>query len=125
MVDGLSLTERLSLEILRDLGPMPMGKAFGVLMMQREPLPFLGDLMFHALLRPLIDAERPLIHEGEQQLAWPQRVVSLTEEGERVLAGQAYGLELIGQERWVGGVRLVPGQAHWALDEALQPVWRG
>lgn len=124
VVDGLSLTERLSLEILRDLGPMPMGKAFGVLMMQREPLPFLGDLMFHALLRPLIDAQRPLIHEGEKQLAWPQRTVSLTEDGERVLAGQAYGLELIGQERWVGGVRLIPGQAHWALDQALQPVWR-
>ncbi|MDR6712875.1 hypothetical protein J2W83_002477 [Pseudomonas hunanensis] len=123
-VDGLSLTERLTLQILRDRGPMPMGKAFDVLMMEREPLPYLGDLMFHALLRPLIDAARPLIAEDASQREWPQRTISLTAEGERVLAGLAYGLELIGQERWVGGVRLQPGQAHWALDEALQPVWR-
>lgn len=123
--DGLSLTERLTLQILRDHGPMPMGKVFAVLMMEREPLPFLGDMMFYALLRPLIDGPRPLIDQADAQLAWPQRTISLTALGEQVLAGQAYGLDLIGCERWVGGVRLQPGEGHWALDEALQPVWRG
>ncbi|MBV6287035.1 hypothetical protein [Pseudomonas aegrilactucae] len=27
-------------------------------------------------------------------------------------------------KRWVGGVRLQAGLAQWALDGALQPLWR-
>lgn len=122
--DGLALTERLTLQILGEMGPMPMGKAFAELMQVREPLPYLGDMMFHAVLRPLIDAPRPLIDASHSEREGSQRIIRLTADGERVLAGQAYGLELIGCERWVGGVRLQPGLGHWALDESLQPVWR-
>ncbi|MCZ7019556.1 hypothetical protein, partial [Salmonella enterica] len=52
-VDGLSLTERLSLRYIAEVGPVPFGRVFAELMAKREPLPFLGDMMFHALLRPL------------------------------------------------------------------------
>lgn len=124
LADGLSLTERLTLQALHDLGPQPFGRVFGELMMRREPLPFLGDMMFHALLRPLIDSPNPLIHEADKALPWPQRPLSLTPLAERVLAGEAYAFDLIGSERWVGGVRLQPDQGHWALDDRLQPVWR-
>ena len=35
------------------------------------------------------------------------------------------GLDQLAAERWVGGVRLRPGQPHWTLDDGLQPRWRG
>lgn len=124
LADGLSLTERLALQSLQASGPAPFGRVFADLMRTREPLPYLGDLMFHAVLRPLIDARTPLLSEQDRDLPWPQRTLNLTTLGEQVLAGQAYGLDLLDQERWVGGVRLRPGHSHWALNAALQPVWR-
>lgn len=122
--DGLSLTERLSLQILADLGRITFARVFAELMARREPLPFLGDLMFHAALRALIDGPQPLIVEGERHLDWSQRPLALTALGQAVLAGQAYWPDHRGTERWVGGVRVGSGEAHWALDEQLKPVWR-
>lgn len=121
--DGLALSERLALKVLQHSGPLPFGYVYAQLMEQHDPLPSLGDLMFHALLRPLIDARRPLLHEDDAALPWPRRTLQLTALGEQVLAGQAYGLDCHDEPRWVGGVRLNPGQPHWALDAALQPVW--
>lgn len=65
--DGLSLTERLFLHYLAEAGPVPFGRVFAELMAKRKPLPCLGDMMFHALLRPLIDGERPLLVETAAQ----------------------------------------------------------
>lgn len=115
--DGLSLTERLTLTYLAEAGPKPAGRVFAELMAKREPLPFLGDMMFFALLRPLIDGVEPLLTETEAGLA-------LTQLGQAVLDGQAYWLDHASHERWVGGVCLRPGEGHWALDEHLQPVIR-
>ncbi|MDE9390307.1 hypothetical protein NB836_034115, partial [Pseudomonas aeruginosa] len=39
-------------------------------------------------------------------------------------AGRRYRLDLGAPERWVGGVCLRAGTAHWALDEQDRPVWR-
>ncbi|OYU04670.1 MAG: hypothetical protein CFE47_25680 [Pseudomonas sp. PGPPP1] len=115
--DGLSLTGRLVLTYLAEAGPKPAGRVFAELMAKREPLPFLGDMMFFALLRPLIDGEAPLLAETDAGLA-------LTELGRAVLEGQAYWLEHASHERWVGGTRITPGQPHWTIDEDLRPLWR-
>ncbi|WP_430472532.1 DUF1835 domain-containing protein [Zestomonas insulae] len=122
--DGLSLTERLSLRIVERLDGAPFGQVFAELMSRDEPLPYLGDLMFHALLRPLIDAPTPLLHEEQAELPWPQRPLRLTELGRQVLAGERYWLDCTAPERWVGGVRLRAGEPHWALDAELRPSWR-
>ncbi|MHC2144338.1 DUF1835 domain-containing protein [Pseudomonas sp. 210_17 TE3656] len=122
--DGLSLSERLSLQIIGEFGEVPFGRVFAELMAKREPLPYLGDMMFHALLRPLIDSPTPLIAEARTDLEWVKRPLTLTALGEQVLAGQAYWLDQHAPERWVGGVRLLAGQGHWALDKNLWPVWR-
>ena len=113
--DGLSLTERLTLTYLAEAGPKPAGRVFAELMAKREPLPFLGDMMFFALLRPLIDGAAPLLTETEAGLV-------LTQLGQVVLDGQAYWLDHASHERWVGGTRIAPGQPHWTIDERFQPV---
>ncbi|WP_122553992.1 DUF1835 domain-containing protein [Pseudomonas viridiflava] len=122
--DGLSLTERLSLQYLRETGPTTFGRVFAELMDKRDPLPFLGDMMFQALLRPLIDSKAPLLKETETHLKWPQRTLALTALGERVLEGGAYWLEHAQHLRWVGGVCIVPGRPHWTINLENRPVWR-
>ncbi|ALI10906.1 MULTISPECIES: DUF1835 domain-containing protein [Pseudomonas] len=120
--DGLSLTERLVLRILGEHGELPAGRVFAQLMQHDEPLPYLGDLMFHALLRPLIDAPQPLLREGQGN-TWPQRLLQLTELGDRVLTGQAHWLDQQPPERWVGGVHLAVGKTPWVVSAEGQ-VWR-
>ncbi|MBC3954631.1 DUF1835 domain-containing protein [Pseudomonas triticifolii] len=123
--DGLSLTERLSLQYLREAGDVTFGRVFAELMDRRDPLPFLGDMMFHALLRPLIDAPAALITESDTHLPWPRRTLRITALGERILDAHAYWPDHAQQSRWVGGTCIQPGRAHWALDEQLRPVWNG
>ncbi|MBL4982302.1 DUF1835 domain-containing protein [Pseudomonas fluorescens] len=122
--DGLSLTERLSLQYITEAGPVPFGRVFAELMAKREPLPFLGDMMFHALLRPLIDGTAPLLIETETNMEWPRRVLALTPLAQQVLDGNACWLDHASHERWVGGVCLRPRQPHWALGHDDLPVWR-
>lgn len=122
--DGLSLTERLSLHYVDEAGPVPFGRVFAELMGKREPLPYLGDMMFHALMRPLIDGDNPLLTESETQLPWPQRLLALTALGRQVLNGKAYWPDHATQERWIGGTCIRPGKPHWMIDEHLAPAWR-
>jgi len=122
--NGLSLTEQLSLSYIAEAGPVPFGRVFAELMAKREPLPFLGDMMFHALLRPLIDAEQPLLIETGTDQPWPRRPLTLTALGHAVLKGDAYWLDHASDVRWVGGVCLSPRQPHWTLDDQRRPLWR-
>ncbi|QOQ76537.1 DUF1835 domain-containing protein [Pseudomonas poae] len=123
--DGLSLTERLSLTYIAEAGPVPFGRVFAELMGQREPLPFLGDMMFHALLRPLIDAEQPLLIETDTDQPWPRRALALTPLARAVLNGEANWLDHASHVRWVGGVCITPRQPHWTLGDNNLPSWRG
>ncbi|OPA82441.1 hypothetical protein BFW87_31160 [Pseudomonas fluorescens] len=122
--DGVSLTERLALTYIAEAGPVPFGRVFAELMAKREPLPFLGDMMFHALLRPLIDGEQPLLTESGIDRDWPRRELALTPLGHAVLNADAYWLDHASHERWVGGVCLKPRQPHWAIGDSNRPVRR-
>jgi hypothetical protein len=123
--DGLSLTERLALQTLLEAGEMPCGRVFAELMAVREPLPYLGDMMFHAMMRPLIDGAAPLLVETETHLDWPRRPLRLTDLATQVLAGAAYWPDHADASRWIGGVCIQPRQPHWAIAEDGRPVWRG
>ncbi|WP_455914577.1 DUF1835 domain-containing protein [Pseudomonas syringae] len=120
--DGLSLTQRLTLRILAEKGEMPAGKVFGHLMLTYEPLPYLGDMMFNALLRPLIDAPHPLLHE-QAGSEWPKRLVRLTALGDRVVRGEVNWLDLEPAERWVGGVQIIADRLPWVVSPEGR-VWR-
>jgi hypothetical protein len=109
--DGLSMTQRLVLGLLSER-PRTIGRMFAALMEGREPLPFLGDLMFlyvveqMALTLPAIIT----IEAGENPYA---RTTSITEIGRQVLAGHIDTLSLRPLERWVGGV-VVDGAWRWS-----------
>ncbi|WP_413738615.1 DUF1835 domain-containing protein [Sodalis sp. RH21] len=122
--DGLSLTERLSLQLVDEAGPATFGTVFAELMDKREPLPFLGDLMFYAVMRPFIDSPTPLLIESDAHPDWPKRTLKLTPLGHNVLSGKVYWPDLAPQERWVGGVCIQPGRPHWMIDVNSYPVWR-
>ncbi|MBD3896493.1 DUF1835 domain-containing protein [Halomonas sp. ML-15] len=105
---GLGLTEKLTLRIVRDHGPLPVGRAFALLMREYEPLPYLGDLMFWWLLQPLMAEPRPLLEISDTHEEWPHRQLALTALGQAVLEGQHHWLDHASGERWVGGVRIRP-----------------
>jgi len=121
---GLSLTERLALQILAEKGPLTFGRVFSELTRSREPLPFLGDAMFHALMRPLIDTDRPLLTEHDVDQEWTKRTLRITPLGQEALSGLVYWPAYASHERWTGGVCIKPGQPHWMIDENNRPVWR-
>lgn len=122
--DGLSLTERLALRYIAEKGAISLARTFAELNARREPLPFLGDMMFYATMKPLLEGEQPLLVTHEAHRDFAQCVVGVTPLGERVLQQEAYWLDYAPQARWVGGVCLSPRQAHWTLDENAQPRWR-
>ncbi|GLO13311.1 hypothetical protein PPUJ20028_18920 [Pseudomonas putida] len=120
--DGLSLTERLLLRVLALRGELPAGRVFGQLTMQDDPLPYLGDMMFHALLQPLIHGPQPLLLEGPGE-AWAQRQLQLTPLAEQVLAGKVHWLDCNPAPRWVGGVLIDAADRPWVVTEQGE-VWR-
>ena len=120
--DGLSLTERLLLRVLASRGELTAGRVFGQLMMQDEPLPYLGDMMFHVLLQPLIHATQPLLLEGPGE-AWAQRPLRLTPLAEQVLAGKAHWLDHNPAQRWIGGVLVDAADRPWVVTEQGE-VWQ-
>lgn len=124
--NGLSLTEQLTLEIVQTHGSFTLGKAYGELMREREPLPWLGDTMFGRIAHSMAEGASPLIAiapvNGE---FWFQDIVSLTPAGEAVLAGRLHRLDMHPAERWVGGVVTPGAGGSWCWDhETAQPVWR-
>ncbi len=112
--NGLSLTQLLALEAVRE-GAQTGGDIFRQLVLETEPRVFLGDLMFFAELNLLVKAARPPLEvlTSNQQQPWPKRRVTLTEDGEKLLAGELDWSECGAAERWVGGVRLPENGPWW------------
>lgn len=123
---GLGLSEQLTLEIVRDLGPLTVGRAYRELMMAREPLPYLGDLMFWWLIQPLLAGKNPALEVTDGQDAeWPHRELTLTRTGSDLLSGSRHWLDLAPRERWIGGVRVPGSDGSWCYDSgANEVVWR-
>lgn len=128
---GLSLTERLTLEIARDLGPLRIGRAFGELTSHREPLPFLGDIMYAWIVRSLGAGDTPLLKlTAAPDLLnldrWGMRtMIGLTDAGHQVLAGEHHHLDLQLAPRWVGGIPIPGEYGTWSWDNNHdQPVLR-
>ncbi|WP_052657565.1 DUF1835 domain-containing protein [Thalassospira sp. HJ] len=107
---GLGLTQSLTLQIISDLGPMPLGKVFGHLMRSYDPLPYLGDLMFWSEVQWMMNCKNPLftLSPLEPDTNWSTRTITLTNTGQETLAGTRNFLDNFTGTRWVGGVRISP-----------------
>ncbi len=115
--DGLSLTERLTLQLLSD-SPKTVGQLFSSLMHEREPLPWLGDIMFWRIIQGMKRTTAPVftaMFDGGNR-AWPCERLTISDLGRNVLAGITDYLSLTPPPRWVGGVQIVPGSQCWRWD---------
>ena len=122
--DGLSGTERRALETIA-AGHATPREAF-LAAQDAEPTPFLGDTWFYAALAELGAGPNRLLEttDGEELPPAPplgdaQRFVGaplqLTAAGERVLAGKADRVELLGIDRWIGGTHVTDSSV-WRWD---------
>jgi hypothetical protein len=91
-----------------------------------EPAPWLGDMMFWAILRRLSSGPAPLLQPAGDS-GWPggnpsTLPLQLTPLGRSVLGGTVDALAYHGIRRWVGGVALRPGRPIWRWDAAAGRV---
>ena len=116
--NGLSLTERLVLQLLAER-PRTVGQTYAELMLSREPLPWLGDLMFLFIVEGMKRSAEPVFtgaFDGDDQ-HWSQERLTITDLGRAVLAGEVDWLSLSPPERWVGGVQILAGQPCWRWED--------
>lgn len=111
---GLSLTETLSLRILAEKHRIKAGAMFGQMMLRYEALPYLGDLMYWYELDRLVKGGAAEVLEDAE--SWPDRLLGLTELGERILMTEEDWLDHMPGTRFVGGVEITPGQPTWRRD---------
>jgi len=123
MRNGMSLTQQIVLTVLGQ-GPARMGRIFRELMLNLDPLPWLGDTMFFHILDDMLRAEEPAIRIVTEAAIeeWPRREIALTAAGEAVLAGERDYMNLAPPERWVGGVPIRPGRPVWRYDHETDRV---
>jgi redox-sensitive transcriptional activator SoxR len=130
--DGLSGTERRALQAVAAGATSP--PAAFVAAQRLEDAPFLGDTWFHRALSALGQGETRLVETddgaplppapplGDGQLFARLRL-RLTAAGERVLAGAADRVELLGLDRWLGGTH-VTAESLWRWDPAALQLVR-
>ncbi|MFU2207901.1 DUF1835 domain-containing protein [Solidesulfovibrio sp. C21] len=116
--NGLGLTEELVLAGLAQ-GSQTIGDLFHGLLTDREPLPWLGDIMFAHIVEAMGKALKPpyAISPETASEPWQRRLLTITPIGSQVLSGERDWLTLMPPERWVGGVRITPGADAWRWDE--------
>jgi Domain of unknown function (DUF1835) len=116
--DGLSLTERLILQLLAEQ-PHTIGEVFRDLMEDREPLPWLGDLMLQTIVENMKRVSQPVFTAAfdTDDRRWFKERLTITPVGLSILAGEVDWLTLSPPERWLGGVRIDPGGPCWCWDD--------
>ena len=110
--DGLSLTQRLSLESLAD-GAGSAGAIFRDLMLVRDPQPYAGDQMYWPELGELCTGPHAAITGDYRQ---PKATLELTMLGHQLLRGEADLFTLRNQEKCFGGVCIDPTRSGFRWD---------
>ncbi len=116
-LNGLSLTEHLTLEILSEKS-MNTGSMFRELMRQHDPLPWLGDIMYWFILQSMTQVSKDVfeITSSDLKKPWHDRVLKITQTGQEVLAGTQNWLSLNPPDRWLGGIKIRSNHPCWHWD---------
>ena len=127
---GLSLTESLALALLAEK-PHSLDLLFVRLSCEVDPLPGQGDLQFRDRLLDMEGAAEPVFTRapgvdsgGRARPPWTD-ILTITDLGRRVLAGEADFRRLDPPARWVGGVQITPGVHCWRWDAAARDCYFG
>jgi hypothetical protein len=117
--DGLSLIERLILQIMVEEGTVTLNKLF-LTLLKRESLFFIGDAGVARVVRDMERAVEPPLFRtietpGERTF---RNKLTLTEAGRAVLNGTRDWQSLNPPPRWVGGVHVQPGLPGWRWHDA-------
>lgn len=121
--NGLNLSERLILQLLAER-PRTVGDTFRDLMMEREPLPWLTDLLFRFVVESMRAVSQPVFmgeFESEDR-RWPRERLTITPMGRAVLAGEVDWLSLRPPARWLGGVWIPGTSPCWRWDDGTATV---
>ncbi len=122
--NGLSLTEQLSLEMLNEESSTA-GQLFKKLVSDRDPLPWLGDIMYWFILQSMTQVSQPVfkIPECDLKKPWHERTLTITDTGKKVLTGTQGWLSLNPPERWLGGIKLRTNHPCWRWnDKEMRPI---
>jgi len=122
---GLSRIERQALEAIA-AGAAPLREVYPAAHHRREDAIYLGDSSFANYLEALSGEETPLVtfddgsrvrrSAGDDDRAFWERRVVLTDAGRAVLAGAEDRVRLLGIDRWLGGVHLYGHEVPWRWD---------
>lgn len=119
--NGLSFSEQTALEILRD-GPMPWGRVFHEFMMNLDPLPYHGDLMFLGTMIRLRDAGTPALASDPVKFDpenWGKAEFRITDVGKALLEELLDWKNCNPRPRWHGGVECF-SDPDWRWSRNLQ-----
>ncbi len=121
--NGLGLTEQLILEIIAEQ-PRTIGEIYSKLMLEREPLPWLADLMIHFIIESMKRVTEPVFTGtfGSEDRHWPKERLTVTPLGRAVLAGEIDFLSLRPPPRWLGGVPIPSAGPCWRWDEKSETM---
>ncbi|WP_169545149.1 DUF1835 domain-containing protein [Sneathiella aquimaris] len=125
--NGLGLTENLALEIIAEEEAILARRVFLILIADRDPQPYHGDIMFFAVLDALCTAKEPALkHVGKiSNASGPGLdILSLTDFGKQLLSGEANWLNANPTDKWVGGVHISSQhEQNWRYqDREIGPV---
>jgi hypothetical protein len=111
--DGLGLTQRLILRLLAD-GAQTAGQVFHKLMLKREPLPWMADLIIQDIVEGMRGVEHAVFTGSfeEEDRRWAAEILTITRVGRAVLAGMQTGYPwLLAPDRWVACRSTAPHRA--------------
>lgn len=119
---GLTATQFKALQIINQSGPVPLTQVFSSYQ-QSEERRFMGDIVFWSHMSSLFEGEEALLSlpEGET-LSFSnnkEQLISLTEQGKKVLAGEMRWPGIAEIDRWIGGVHLTSKEC-WFWDDKGQ-----
>jgi hypothetical protein len=124
--NGLNQTEQNALEAIKS-GIMEPKRLFQEIQ-RREESAWLGDSMFWPYLEQMAKGTDALLKiEGVGPWAnapteLSTRFIHITEQGRRVLSGEADWIGLKGIDRWIGGVHLQGKHVSWRWDCGRQAL---